>query len=200
MNAALRAATMAPGHTSASGRHYLAPDDVATIYNIKPLYSGGFTGSGQKLVVAGQTKVDLADVRQFRSYFNLAANDPQLLLVPNTPDPGTSQNDLGEANLDLQWSGAVARDAGIIYVYSTDVMTSAQYAIDQNLAPVLSMSYGSCEAENFTADVTSLQASAKQANAQGITWFNAAGDSGGTDCAGSGTSRFNSVLSVDIPS
>jgi uncharacterized protein (TIGR03437 family) len=199
MKPAMRVAKVLPDYTSARGNHYLAPDDLATIYNIKPLYSSGFTGSGQKLVVAGQTKVDLTDVRQFRTYFNLPANDPQLLLVPTTPDPGTSQSDLGEANLDLEWSGAVARDAGIIYVYSTDVMTSAQYAIDQNLAPVLSMSYGSCEAENFTADATSLQASAKQANAQGITWFNAAGDSGGTDCNGSGTSRYNSVLSVDLP-
>jgi uncharacterized protein (TIGR03437 family) len=199
MKPAMRAATIVPDYTSSSGRHYLAPDDLATIYNFKPLYSSGFTGSGQKLVIVGQTRVDLADVRQFRTYFNLPANDPKLLLVPNSPDPGTSQSDLGEANLDLEWSGAVARDAGIIYVYSTDVMTSAQYAIDQNLAPILSMSYGSCEAENFTADVTSLQTSAKQANAQGITWFNASGDNGGTDCAGSGNARFNSVLSVDLP-
>ena len=110
MKPAMRAATIVPDYTSTSGHHYLAPDDLATIYNIKPLYSSGLTGSGQKLAIVGQTRVDLADVRQFRTYFNLPANDPQLLLVPNSPDPGTSQNDLGEANLDLEWSGAVARD------------------------------------------------------------------------------------------
>ena len=50
-----------------------------------------------------------------------------------------------EANLDLEWSGAVARNATIVYVYSQNVFESLQYAIDQNLAPVMSVSYGGCE-------------------------------------------------------
>ncbi|PWT99958.1 MAG: hypothetical protein C5B51_26120 [Terriglobia bacterium] len=186
-------------YTSSTGRHYLAPDDLALIYNIKALYNGGFTGASQKIAIVGQTHVDLADVRQFRTFFNLPANDPQLLLVPNTNDPGTSQEDLGEANLDLQWSGAVARNATIIYVYSPDVMTSVQYAIDQNVAPVLSMSYGSCEAANYRADAATIQTWARQANAQGITWFNASGDAGGADCAGGASSRYATVTSVDFP-
>ena len=201
MKPALHPATMAPDYnsTTGSGRHYLAPDDVATIYNITPLYNSGITGSGQKLVIVGQTDITLADVRQFRTYFNLPANDPQLLLVPDSVDPGTSKVDVGEANLDLQWAGAIARDAEIIYVYSNDVMISAQYAIDQNLAPVLSMSYGSCEVLNYSSDATAAQAIARQGNAQGITWFNASGDSGATDCAGGGSSQYNGVQSVDLP-
>ena len=99
-------------------------------------------GTGQKLVVVGQTQINLSDIEQFRTYFNLPANDPQVTLVPNTSDPGISKGDLQEADLDLEWSGAVARNATILYVYSLDVMDAVQYAIDQNLAPVLSMSYG----------------------------------------------------------
>ena len=45
----------------------------------------------------------------------------------------------------MQWAGGIAPDATIVYVYSTNVLTSAQYAIDQNIAPVVSMSYGGCE-------------------------------------------------------
>jgi len=33
--------------------------------------------------------------------------------------------------LDLEWAGAVARNATIIYVYGTDVWAAAQEAIDR---------------------------------------------------------------------
>src|SRR5437762_1196166 len=187
-----------PDFTSSRGNHNLAPDDVATIYNIKPLYNSGVDGSGQKLVVVGQTAIHLSDIQQFRANFNLPANDPQVVLVPDTKDPGIVSDELIEADLDLELAGAVARNATIIYVYSDDVSNSAQYAIDQNLAPVLSMSYGLCEAHTSSADAMVLQSSARQANAQGITWFAASGDSGATDCDG-GTSRTTGVLSVDLP-
>src|SRR5262249_10164606 len=136
-----------PNYNSSRGSHYLAPDDVAVIYNLQPLYAGGVDGSGQQIAVVGQTQIKLADIQLFRSSFNLSANDPAVLLVPNTRDPGISTDDLAEADLDLEWTGAVARNAAITYVYSNDVMTSVQYAIDQKVAPVLSMSYGLCEAE-----------------------------------------------------
>jgi subtilase family serine protease len=45
-----------PEYTSTSGNHYLAPEDTATIYNLKPLFAGGIDGSGQSLVVVGQTR------------------------------------------------------------------------------------------------------------------------------------------------
>jgi subtilase family serine protease len=181
-----------------SSAHYLAPDDVATIYNVRSIYNSGIDGTGQKLVVVGQTQIDLADIQQFRTYFNLPANDPQAMLVPDTRDPGIRRGDLQEADLDLEWAGAMARNATILYVYSRDVMDAVQYAIDQNLAPVLSMSYGQCETLTSSADAATLQSWAQQANAQGMTWFAASGDSGGADCY-DGTSRSPGGLSVDLP-
>jgi uncharacterized protein (TIGR03437 family) len=185
-----------PAYTSGGypPNHNLAPEDIATIYNLKPLFSSGVDGSGQSLVVVGQSQVRLADIEQYRSKFNLPAKDPQLILDPNDTDPGIVPLDLGESELDLELAGAAAPNANILFVYSSDVRTSARYAIDQNLAPVLSMSYGSCEAENSPSDMEDL---GKQANAQGITWFAASGDSGATDCAtGSGPTG---GLSVDMP-
>jgi uncharacterized protein (TIGR03437 family) len=184
-----------PRYTSSKGNHYLAPDDLAAIYNMMPLYSAGIDGTGQTLVIAGQTQINLSDIQQFRSTYNLPANDPQIVLVPNSQDPGINADDLAEADLDLEWSGAVARNATILYVYAPDVMQAVQYAIDQNLAPVVSTSYGSCELESSTSDVMSMSALAKQGNAQGITWFAASGDNGGADC---GDVR-NSGLAVDMP-
>ena len=117
---------LSPRDTTAIGDHQLAPDDVAAIYDIKPLYSSGIDGSGQKLVVAGQTRINLSDIEQFRGYFNLAANDPQATLVPDTRDPGISSDDLLEADLDVELSGAVARNASVLFVYSYDVMDAAR--------------------------------------------------------------------------
>ena len=156
--------------------HYLAPDDLATIYNIAPLYSAGIDGTGQQIAVIGRTDINLADIQLFRSKFDLPAKDPKLILYGT--DPGTNSSDLIEADIDIEWSGAVARNADILYVYSTGVNTSAQYAIDQDLAPVMTYSYGACELEQTTG----FRAVAQQANAEGITWFVSSGDSGAATC------------------
>jgi uncharacterized protein (TIGR03437 family) len=156
--------------------HFLAPDDLATIYNIAPLYNAGIDGTGQRLAVIGRTNVDLEDIRAYRTRFNLPPNDPQIVLFG--PDPGISQGDQVEADLDLELAGAIARNATLIYVNSLSVSISAQYAIDQNLAPVMTMSYGACELETSRT----LRPVAQQANAQGITWMISSGDSGAATC------------------
>jgi len=162
-------------HDTSGGLHYLAPDDIATIYDISPLYGTGIDGTGQKVVVPGESDVDITDIQTFRKQYNLPPNDPQL--VKYGPDPGTNGS-LIEADLDLEWVGAVARNATVIYVYSLDVFDSAQYAVDQNLAPVITFSYGGCEYDQIPA----FRSVAQQASAQGITWMVASGDSGATTC------------------
>lgn len=186
------------GHyTDSTGTNFLAPGDFATIYDVAPLYNAGINGAGQKIAVAGQIEVNLTDIENFRSRFKLPANDPKLVLVPGSANPGSSSKsgDLAESDLDLEWAGAIAPNAKIIFVYSTDVMTSVQYAIDQNLAPVLSLSYGSCELETPPSQYRELESWARQANAQGITWLAASGDNGAADCNDSQ----NPGLSVDLP-
>jgi len=196
--------SLTPAYTSSSGTHYLTPNDVATIYNVAPLFAMGVNGSGQTLVIAGQTRIVVSNVQQFRRAFNLPPNDPQTLLVPGSFDPGVLKGDVDEAHLDLEWSGAVARNARILYVYSSDVFQSVQYAIDQNLAPVVSVSYGECEAEAPTSDVTSMSSWAQQAAAQGMTWLGPSGDSGAADCydpqnSGSSYASFSVDLPASIP-
>ena len=190
----LKPHAMKPKYTSGSGNHYLGPNDIAAIYDIAPAYNAGINGSGQRLVIAGQSDVPTSDLTNYANYFNMPANLPQMILIPNSPDPGISSGDREESDLDLEISAAVARNAAIIFVYSEDVMTSVQYAIDQNLAPVISVSYGSCEQESFPSALT-IQSWAQQANAQGITWFDASGDDGAADCNDSQ----NPGLAVDTP-
>jgi uncharacterized protein (TIGR03437 family) len=184
-----------PNYTSANGVHQITPGDFAVIYDVAPLYAAGIDGTGQSMAVAGQTVVNLSDIETFRSTYGLPANNPTLMLVPTSRSPGISKDDLPEADLDLELSGAVARNATIFYVYATDVMVGVQYAIDQDLAKVVSVSYGSCEQETANSDIAAFRTWAQQGNAQGITWFAASGDDGAADCADSQ----NPGYAVDTP-
>lgn len=162
-------------YNNSAGNHFLAPDDLATIFNITPLYNGGTNGTGQTLVIAGETDINLKDIATFQTRFNLPPNLPQLMLFG--PDPGMTGS-LTEADLDLEWSTAVARNAAIVYAYATNVFMAAQYAADQNLGQMMSISYGGCEAYESIA----YRAVAQQANAQGMTIFVSSGDAGAANC------------------
>jgi len=188
----------APQMTLSSGSHRLAPDDIATIYNIAPLYAAGIDGTGQKIAVVGQTAIDQSDIDKFRANFNLPATNLVQTLVPGSKNPGKNSDDLPEADLDIEWAGAIARNATIVYVYSTDVMQSLSYAIDNNVAPVISMSYGACEPQDII-DLPSYQQMALQANAQGQTWLAASGDAGAADCEDLDANVAQNGLAVDMP-
>jgi uncharacterized protein (TIGR03437 family) len=183
-----------PQSTASNGTHTLSPGDFATIYNLKPLYAAGIDGTGQKIVVVGATDLlGIEDVRSFRQLFNLPASDPVQILVGD--DPGFNSA-YGEAMLDIQWSGAVAPGAQILYVYAINVLDAVQYAVDENIAPVLSMSFGGCEAFGWAP----LRGLAQQANAQGVTFLASSGDQGGVECDRNSPSRqANKGLSVGGP-
>jgi subtilase family serine protease len=184
-----------PDWFSSKSGNFIAPGDMATIYDINALYNAGFDGTGETLAVMGQTDVYLADLNDFRSGFGLstytcttntsgvitACNDPHFKYILDGQDPSVSTHgDLGEADLDLEWTGAIARGAQIIYVNSTDTFTSYYYAIDNKVAPVISLSYGLCEFDdnNLVNDEVELQT----ANLEGITFVNSSGDSGAAEC------------------
>jgi uncharacterized protein (TIGR03437 family) len=201
----VRADGVTPEYNSATaGVHYVVPGDFVAIFDIQPLYNAGIGGAGQTIAVVGQSDIDTSHLATFRSYFGLPATNLTTTLVPNTQDPGVSESDEQESDLDLEWSSAVAVNASLLFVYSYDVMDAVQYAIDQDLAPVVSSSYGECETAATQADSATLQAWAVKGNAEGITWVAASGDSGAADCYGSSSGPFGGsstdfVLSVDMP-
>jgi subtilase family serine protease len=187
------------------GVNILAPDDLAAIYNIGALYKSGIDGAGQAIAIAGASDIDMGDIEYFRSVFGLPFHDPQKILVPGSDDPGFDADAMGEADLDLEWSGAVARNATLFYVYSTDAFLSALYAIDQALAPVLSLSFGECELRASQNEAAVLEAESEKAAVEGITWIAASGDAGAAGCenqnAGftSAITRMNPDLPASLP-
>ena len=169
--------------------HFLAPGDFATIYDLNPLYSAGYTGSGETIAIVGQSAIASADVTHFQSASGLTQKAPTMTLVPNsgTSVADDSSGDEDESDLDVEWSGAVAKGATINFVYvgnnqNYSVFDSLQYAIDNDLAPVISISYGACEADLASSDVTTFESWFTQANTQGQTIVASSGDNGATDC------------------
>jgi len=168
--------------------HYLGPGDFAKIFNTAPLYKAGIDGTGQSIAIVGRNNVNLSDIQIFRIAFGLPANDPTIIL--DGPDPGNflGSGEETEADLDVEWSGAIAPKAMIKFVVSGSTNTtdgadlSAQYIVDNNVAPILSMSFGQCEAALGQAQNAFFNNLWVQAAAEGITVVISSGDNGAAGC------------------
>src|SRR5208337_5077276 len=144
---------------------------------------------GQTIAIVGETNINLADVQAFRQMFGLPANFASSNIILNGEDPGiTSIGEEGEADLDVEWSGAVAPGATVDFVVSAStpasagIDLSALYIIEHNLAGVMSESYGECEQNLGTAGNAFYNSLWEQAAAQGITAILSAGDAGSAGC------------------
>jgi subtilase family serine protease len=175
-----------PSYTAVNGVHFLSPQDWDVIYDVNPLFRQGLDGTGQSIAVLGRVDVALSDVRKFRSDAGLPANDPQMIV--NGPDPGFPNcNDEAESALDVEWAGAIARNATVKFVTSQSGATdginlSAQYAVNNNVAPIVTLSYGLCEAVYGSSGNTFWNSLWQQAAAQGMSVFVSSGDSGAAGC------------------
>ncbi len=193
-----------------SGNHFLSPGDVATIYNIGPLYTAGFTGAGQTIAIAGQSSVLLSDIAAFRSAAGLSANAPTLTQLPSSGTSTRCPGDELESDENIEWAGGVATDATILLVYAGlesgdsctnrtfSVFDSLSYIIDNNLAPVINFSYGNCELNIGLSNAQAEQLQIQQANMQGETVLSGTGNAGAADCDAGSTSATQG-FQVDFP-
>ena len=168
----------------------VAPADFAKIYTVpnlllNPAPATQYNGDGVTIVVVGQSDINPSDISQFRTLFGLPA--PKLNVIVSGPDPGINGAET-EADLDIQWAGAVAPNATIDFVIAEDTEASlgvdlaAQYAVDNNLGAVLNESFGVCEFFMGTADNAFYNQLWQQAAAQGTTVTVSSGDSGSAGC------------------
>jgi len=201
-------------YSSSNSTQYLAPGDLYTIYNIP---TSTLTGSGQTLAIIGETDLLPADLEDFQTGFGLTSTfqnctvsqqSPGVITICDIsdfqyilylPEGGTdplvpdaySEGDLGEADVDIEYSGATAPSAQVIYVNApyvdgNGVVDSMSYAIQNNVAPIVSMSYGLCElgaaynAADGYAGFTDFEF--QQAQAQGQNILNSSGDGGNAEC------------------
>jgi subtilase family serine protease len=115
----------------------VGPGDFATIYNVEKLWNPGISGTkidgtGQTIAIVGDSEICTAnspdfgnsyvgpngntvtcssdDVAVFRTLFGLPAKSPNVIL--DGPDPGFNSDEI-EGDLDVEWSGAIAKGATI---------------------------------------------------------------------------------------
>lgn len=183
-----------PAYTLGNGDYPLVPADLETIYNINPLLASGVSGQGQTIAVVEDTDVySTADWSTFRATFGLSSytsgSFAQIHPLPasgtnNCFDPGHNGDD-GEAILDAEWASAAAPSAAIDLVSCANAGDGLLIALQNlingaNPPPIVSVSYGECEARN--TDNASFNAAYQQAVAEGISVFVAAGDWGPAVC------------------
>jgi subtilase family serine protease len=193
-----------PNFTSSiSGSHFFTPGDVETAYDVKAAYSAGYTGAGQSIAIVGQSAVQVSDITNFQNAEGLTPKAPTMVLVPGSGVSTLFAFDQGESDLDLEYSGSIAKDATIFFVYVGDntnyqVSDSIAYAVDNRIAPVISASYGYCEAANGSTFLNAVNLYLQQAAAQGQSVIASSGDSGSSGCYGYG-GAYDSTLQVAWP-
>lgn len=173
----------------------VGPADFAAIYNIP----AGATGAGQTVAIISDSDICTIggaqtvlpagcladDVLAFRTFFGLPGNNTQVLVDGN--DPGLNSDEL-EADLDVEWVGAVAPNATVLFVTASDTEASAgidlaaERVVDNNLAPVLNESFGQCELVLGNTGNQFFNALWEQAAAEGITVNISTGDSASAGC------------------
>jgi hypothetical protein len=196
--------TYAPlsGETNLSTGHGVSPADFARIYDVpnsllSPAPATVLNGTGASIAIVARTDINPQDVADFRAVSGLPAptlSNPNFIL--NGEDPGIlSADDQVETTLDTEWSGAVAPAATINVVISKPTLIedgvdlSSIYIVDNNVAPIMSISFGACEAAlglgpgSESAFFNSLW---QQASAQGISVFVSSGDDGAAGCDANG--------------
>ncbi len=128
------------------------PADIQTAYNLKGLYSEGYNGNGQTIVIidwCGSPTIE-SDANAFSARFGLpplTSSNFRILYSSTTPTCGGPDP---EINIDVEWAHAVAPGANIDLVVPPspsfmDVDDAELYALANGLGNVISGSYGSEE-------------------------------------------------------
>jgi subtilase family serine protease len=125
-------------NTTSGIMNFLTPADWATIYDVNNIYTAGYTGKGAYVGVVGQTYAPQSDITNFRSAAGMstpsfpsintcpASNGSALcyVCIDSTVSRCTGSSaistlgDRGEADLDIEWAGGIAKDATVVYVYA----------------------------------------------------------------------------------
>ncbi len=148
-------------------------------------------GTGQTIAIAGRSNILLEDIATYRSCSGLPANTPTVIVTNSDPGVTAYPDDRLESSLDIEWAGGIAPGATFVLVTSstetgsTDgLLLSEMYAVNNNVAPVLNVSYGECELFMGTAGNLLYANLWQQAYTQGIAVFVSTGDGGSATCDG----------------
>jgi len=165
------------GTTAPSG---YSPQQIATAYNWPAVTNTG-NGAGQTIAIATAYSFKSSDLTGFWNQYGLPNHTVTIVPV----DGSTTRTNV-ETTIDIERSGAMAPGATIL-VYEganaqlttfTDVYNAI---VTANTAGVMTTSWGTAESNMSTTTLNADDNIFKQAAAQGISLFAAAGDNGSSD-------------------
>ena len=164
-----------------------------------PVWATGYRGAGQTIVVLEDTMMYEPDWTTFRQAFGLSGFAGSFAEVsPLPPETSASATNCfpsingneSEAALDAEWAGVAAPDADIVLAECDDTSTTFGGMIAaQNLLnsasppPIMSLSYGYCEAGGGSALNAAFNTMWQQAVTEGTTVFVSSGDQGAASCS-----------------
>ena len=180
-------------YTIGGGNYAVVPADLATIYNLNPLFTNGKSGQGQTIVLLEDSDVfNIADWSTFRSTLGLSGFSsgsftqvhPTIGTAGACIDPGATGDD-GEATIDVEWASAGAPSAAIELASCANTTNFGAFIAMQNLISasgtppaIMSLSYGSSEVSNGAAGNAYVSSLYQQAVTEGVSIFVSTGDEG----------------------
>jgi kumamolisin len=185
-----------------SGMIYVTPDNVASAYN----FPSSATGAGQTIAIVGEGAIAPSDLTAFWNATGVSQTVSNFTSVNVDGGPGNSSGAVDEADLDVEWAGAMAPGAAIRLYLASDVFeTFTQIVNDVPRYPsmtVVSISYGDTEGDQGGASsLRSLAQGFAQMAAAGLSVFASSGDSGSNPTPGSGAGGYSASnpLAVNYP-
>jgi len=208
---AVRAATRGPTPCAAAtavAQNYggFTANQLATYYDMTPLYAEGDFGQGVSVALVELEDDSPADIAAYQSCYGTHAVVNYIPVAGGTsPDHTYGQSGTGEAALDIENVIGIAPEATIdVYQGPQNADTSQildvySAIINADTDRVVSTGWGGCEPDADLALLSAEHNLFSQAATQGQVVFAAAGDTGSTDCYGDQTSAHGSQLAVDDP-
>ena len=182
-------------HEQTSTRGGYTPLQLRTAYGIQPLLNDGETGAKQSVAFIELDGFNPTDIANFYSGYHLGTPHYKTILlggVVNVPSTNAV-----EVELDMEITAAIAPQARQLLYMGRNTMQGINdiytRIVNDNLAKVVSTSWGVCEAALDPAEQQVLNTIFRQGAAQGQSFFAATGDLGAYDCQ-------NYALAVDSPS
>ena len=187
---------------SIPGSQCYDPYQMRTAYGVDSLIAHGNDGTGKTVVIldAFDDPNLQADFSAFNAYYGL----PDQTIAQyypggqaNTPyNAGWSE----EMQLDVDWSHAIAPGAKIVIVHGMsnsddDLVAAANYAINNNLGDVISMSFGESDQCLGTSLTSQWHQAFVNATKKNITLFASSGDQGAAQPSCDGNSWIQSSSS-----
>lgn len=187
-----RALGVTPLDTVSTTNYAVGPQDFYTIYNENPLLTATtpIDGRGVTIALLEESAITTGDVAFFRGLFGVNPATPVSLVTDTgfggncaAPAKLKANGEEGEAVLDIEWAGAVAPGANLLFMQcastgsTAGIFLSAEAVIDNNLADIMSLSYGDYEGQSPTQD-TLVNNLWEQAASQGQTVVVSSGDNG----------------------